>query len=165
MTYRPHLLDPSTLALNTPWRRAYADACGQAFVELALLMPIFTLMLVGAAEFARLAYASIEVSNAARAGVQYGAQTPLTAANIAGMKTAATSDAPDVTNLAATASDFCTCSNGTAITCTNAATTCTARIIEYVQVNTSASVNPTFHIPGLPSTYTLQGTAVMRVEQ
>ena len=40
---------------------------GSALVELALTMPILILLFVGAAEFASLSYASIEVSNAARA--------------------------------------------------------------------------------------------------
>jgi Flp pilus assembly protein TadG len=138
---------------------------GGALIELALIMPVFTLVILGSAEFARLAYAGIEVTNAARAGVQYGAQNHGTAQNTATMQSAATNDSPNVTDLTATASTFCTCSNGTAVTCANAATNCTARIIEYVQVNTSASVNPAFHVPGLPSTYTLKGEAVMRVQQ
>jgi len=138
---------------------------GQAFAELALLLPVFSLLIVGSAEIARLAYASIEVSNAARAGVQYGAQSHITALDISGMQTAALNDASNVKTISATASNFCSCSNGTAITCANASTTCTARILLYVQVSTTATVNPTFHIPTLPSTYKLQGYAAMRVEQ
>ena len=45
-----------------------------------LLVPI----LIGSAEFARAAYAYIEVSNAARAAVAYGAQTHATALDTAG---------------------------------------------------------------------------------
>ncbi len=138
---------------------------GQALVELALVMPIFVLLLIGAAEFARLAYASIEVSNAARAGIQYGAQNRITAMDISGMAQAAANDGSNITSLQATASNFCVCSNGTSITCANAAANCTARILEYVQVNTSAVVNPLFYCPGLPKTFTLQGQATMRVEQ
>ncbi len=138
---------------------------GHAFIELALLMPAFTLVIVGSAEFARLSYCGIEVANAARAGVQYGAQSHGTAQNTSAMQSAATNDSPNVKTLTATASTFCVCSNGTSVTCANAAANCAARIIEYVQVNTSATVNPTFHVPGLPSTYTLTSQAVMRVEQ
>lgn len=146
-------------------RRVCRGNRGHAFVELALLMPVFTLLIVGSAEFARLAFAGIEVADAARAGAEYGAQNHGTAQNTSGMQSAATNDSPNVTNITATASTFCTCSDGTSITCANAAANCSARIIEYVQVNTSAVVNPTFHIPGLPSTYTLKGEAAMRVEQ
>ena len=57
-------------------------------------------VLIGAAEFARAAYAYIEVSNAARAAVQYGAQNDATALDTAGMLTAAKNDyAFDANNL------------------------------------------------------------------
>jgi Flp pilus assembly protein TadG len=155
-------------APRNKWFRLFVrNDCGGAFVELALIMPMFTVLLAGAADFARLAYAGIEVSNAAHAGVQYGAQNRITALDIAGMKTAATNDGPDVTSLRATASNSCVCTNGTSITCANAATACVspARTLQYVQVNTSAAVSPLFHYPGLPTTFNLQGQATMRVEQ
>jgi Flp pilus assembly protein TadG len=148
-------------------RAAIRSESGQAFVELALVLPIFLLLLVGAAELGRIAYASIEVSNAARAGAAYGAQSHITASDPVGIQLAATQDAPDITSISATATQSCSCSDGTAITCANAATSCIspARIIEYVQVNTTAPVNTLFHLPGIPNSITLNGQAIMRVEQ
>jgi hypothetical protein len=61
--------------------------------------------------------------------------------------------------------NFCVCSNGTTITCANAATACSARIIQYVQVNASVSMDPLFHLRGLPTTYTLHAQAIMSAEQ
>src|SRR5271155_3125525 len=90
---------------------------GQALVELALMFPLFILMLVGAAEFGRLAFAGIEVSNAARAGVQYGAQSTVMGSDNAGMQQAAVQDAANLAGLTATASHFCACSNGGGSTC------------------------------------------------
>jgi len=139
--------------------------CGHAFVEFALMLPIFTTLLLGATEFARLAYAAIEVTNAAHAGVLYGAQNHTTAMNTNGMQTAATNDGPNISSITALATTFCNCSDGTSITCANASSTCTARIIKYVKVTTTAVVNPILHFPGLPTTYTLTSTAEMRVEQ
>jgi Flp pilus assembly protein TadG len=142
---------------------------GQALVELALMFPIFILLLVGAAEFGRLAYAAIEISNAARAGAAYGAQSLSTAAPLefANIELAATQDAPNVSGVTAIASRFCECSTGGTIDCTNAIAECPspARMIPYVQVNTTGNVDPLFHIPGLPNTFTLTGQAIMRVEQ
>jgi Flp pilus assembly protein TadG len=140
---------------------------GQAFVELAFVLPIFFILAIGAAELGRLAYASIEVSNAARAAVAYGAQNHSTASDNAGIQAAALQDGPNVTSLQAVATQVCTCSNGTVITCANAGTTCVspARIIESVQVNTSAVVDTLIHLPALPNTFTLRGQATMRVEQ
>lgn len=147
-------------------RRSAGREDGGALVELALLVPMFALMLVGAAEFGRLAYADIEVSNAARAGVAYGAQNHATASDTQGMQTAATQDAPDVTSITATASTFCSCSDGTTITCvTSSLCVSPAHVIEYVQVNTSAPVDTGFHYPVFPTSYTLKGQAIMRVER
>jgi Flp pilus assembly protein TadG len=140
---------------------------GQSLVELALTFPIFILLLIGAAEFGRLAYAAIEVSNAARAGASYGALTHITASDVANIRLVATKDAVDVTGMTATATKFCACSTGGILTCSTALTTCTspARVIEYVQVNTTGTVDPLFHYPGLARTFTLRGQAIMRVEQ
>jgi Flp pilus assembly protein TadG len=146
-------------------RSLLPNESGHAFVELALMLPLFSIIIIGAAEFARLTYALNEVSNAAHAGVQFGAQNHINAHNTNGMQQAATNDGQNVKALKATASNFCACSNGTTITCANAATACSARIIQYVQVNTSVSMDPLFHLPGLPTTYTLHGQAIMRAEQ
>jgi Flp pilus assembly protein TadG len=148
---------------------------GQAFVELALVLPVFTLMLVGIAEVGRLAYASIEVNNAARAGAAYAAQDNTTAADTTNIQLAATQDAPDLTSLSATPSYSCTCESNTGTmtapgACTGISTasgSCPSpsRIVVYVQVNTTAPVATLFHFPGIASSVTLRGQAIMRVQQ
>jgi Flp pilus assembly protein TadG len=145
-------------------RTAMRHTTGGALVELALIVPIFTVLLVGAAEFARLAYAAIEVSNAARAGVAYGSQSSSTASNLTGMQTAATNDSPNVSGLTATATEFWSCSNAPS-TQSSTPPTCTTgnHLLNYVQVRTTATVDPLIHVPGLPTTYTLRGLAIMRV--
>jgi Flp pilus assembly protein TadG len=161
-----------TTRLRQLLRHGLKDEQGQSFVELALTLPVLTVILLGAAEFGRLAYAAIEVSNAARAGVAYGSQTLITAADITGMKNAATNDGSDIltwasVGLSATAFQTCKCSNGTAVTCANAGTTCVspAHVLLYVQVNTQATVDPLFYVYGLPKSYALKGQAIMRVSQ
>lgn len=147
---------------------AMRDSRGQALVETALTIPLLLLLLIGAAEFGRLAYAAIEVSNAARAGVAYGAQSHITASDSSGMETAATQDGSNITGLTATSSHFCTCSsNGAVLACTTSLNTCVSpdRVIEYVQVNTTATITPMFNYPGISRTFTLTGQAIMRAEQ
>jgi Flp pilus assembly protein TadG len=151
-------------------RPLLGGSSGSSLVELALIMPVFTLLLAGAAEFSRLAYFGNEVMNAAHAGAAYGAQTSATASNTAAIQAAASNDAPNLTAIATlttTPTIVCTCSNGTAITCANAATTCLspARTIKFVQVRTSAPVSTPFSVPGLPTSFTLRGKAVMRIER
>lgn len=144
---------------------------GQALVELALVLPVLFLLLIGAAEFGRLAYAAIEVANAARAGVAYGAQNIIAAADIPNIKLAATRDAANFAagTMTVTASSSCACSSApsTLVACSTALTSCaaTSRILNYVQVNTAATIDPLIHVPGLPSTYALNGQAMMRVAE
>jgi Flp pilus assembly protein TadG len=156
------------------FRHEVRESSGQAFVELALILPVLVLMLVGAVEVGRLAYASVEVSNAARAGVAYGAQNSSTAADPANIRLAARQDAPDLTILTATTSLACSCESSAGVitalgSCASNITNLTtcpspSHIIQYVQVQTSAVVPTLFHFPGIPSTVTLGGYAIMRVQ-
>ena len=162
---------------RTPmFRHNLREDKGQAFVELALILPVFVLLLLGAAEVGRLAYAAIEVNNAARAGVAYAAQTHTTASDTSstgGTVLAAQTEAPDITTLTATATLFCSCESSTGTlpapgSCTGVTlTSCPSpsRIVEFVQVNTTAPVNTVFHFPGIPNSVTFQGKATMRVVQ
>jgi Flp pilus assembly protein TadG len=135
----------------------------QALVEFALVMPLLTLLLIGAAELARVVYAAIEVSNAAKAAVQYGAQNVGPAADTAGMTTAAQNEAYDLTGVTVTLGPAsCICSDGAASTCQS--TDCSGSHIEAIlTVNTQATFDPLIHLPGLPTTFTLHGYAVQKV--
>jgi Flp pilus assembly protein TadG len=135
---------------------------GQSAVELALLTPVLVLVLVVAADFSRVYYMSIEAANAARAGVQYGAQSTTKASDTAGMQQAALNDASDLSGLTAIASNFCECPPSIShVTCSS--TTCSGMEM-YVQVNTSAHFQTLVHYPGVPSTVTLNESALMRAE-
>jgi Flp pilus assembly protein TadG len=162
---------------------------GSAFVELALVLPILTLVLIGAAELGRMAYFAIEVSDAARAGVAYGAQSAATAPDTVNIAIAARAAAPDLpSTLSVSSNDPCTCetvttSTGTVTTtpiplsscggsstpatlCPPSTTTGTATfVVNYVQVSTSATVSTMFNYPGIPSSFTLNGFSKMRVLQ
>jgi Flp pilus assembly protein TadG len=160
---------------NTGWRLAFKSPAldgeqGQALVEMALVIPLLLLMLVGVIEFGRIAYFSIEVSNAAHAGVQYGAQSRASAADNAGMVQAALNDGQNVSGLIATASHSCVCSNGSATppsapNCALSDCSSGQRLTVYVQVNTSATVSPLIQYPGVPASFSLSGQAIMRVAQ
>jgi Flp pilus assembly protein TadG len=141
---------------------------GTSMLELAFLLPTLTMLLLGVLEFGRLLFAAIEVTDAARAGVAYGSRTLVTAMDTSGMQTAATNDAPDNISgtMVPTATTICQCSDGTATTCAKAASVCASpkHVLEYVQVKTVASIDPIFHVPGLPTKYTVKGSAIMRVQ-
>jgi Flp pilus assembly protein TadG len=141
---------------------------GSSMLELAFLLPTLAALLVGVLEFGRLLFAGIEVTDAARAGVAYGSRSLVSAMDTTGMQNAALNDAPDNISgtMTATATTTCKCSDGTSYTCSTAAASCQSpkHVMEYVQVNTSATIDPIFHVPGLPTKYTVSRTAIMRVQ-
>jgi Flp pilus assembly protein TadG len=138
---------------------------GGGLVELALLMPVFAGMLLTSVEFAFVAYDNIEVADAARAGAAYGSQSSSTASDTMGMQNVAKAAGPDVSGLSATASEEYSCSNS-ASTLRASLQTCTSgnRVLTYVEVSTTASITPPIRVPGVPSSFTLNGLAIMRVQ-
>jgi Flp pilus assembly protein TadG len=141
-------------------RRLLVSPEGTNLIEFAFVVPLLVVMLLGTIDIGQLAYVYIEVSNAARAGVAYGAQTHVTASDDPGMTQAAQNDAPNM-GLTATPAHFCECSDGSPSTCSVGA--CSGdHLVEYVQVDTSATYQPWFPCPGIPSSVTVTGTAKMR---
>src|ERR1700720_3185186 len=108
---------------------------GQSLVELGLMLPVLGLLLFGAIDFGRAYYLSIEVTNAARAGAQFGVEN----ASSAGMQNAATSDAPDVPGITATASYGCECPDGSGQIPGCSSSPGCANAVNYVQVTTTAT--------------------------
>src|SRR5579875_2136007 len=57
------------------------DEYGQGMVELALCLPLFLLLILGAAEIGSIAWDSIEINNAAHAGAQFASLSHANASN------------------------------------------------------------------------------------
>lgn len=133
---------------------------GQALIEAAIAAPLLFLVLVGGAELARVAYAAIEIQNAAEAAALYGAQTPgaVIGTTNTGAQQVAQSDAGNLTGVNATYSTTPYCSDGSAPDPTTSS--CSTGIPEtMLNVTTTVSFDPLIHIPGLPSTFNLGGHA------
>ncbi|HSU19938.1 MAG TPA: TadE/TadG family type IV pilus assembly protein [Acidobacteriaceae bacterium] len=140
---------------------------GQSLVELAVALPLFLILILGTAEMANIAWAAVQISNAARAGAQYGSQSHANASDSASVQTAAKNDAPSITNLQVTVTQPCKCISSTGTdtgnACTLAACPSPNVIMPFIQVNTEAAVTPFMRYPGLPASYTLKGQALMGV--
>ncbi len=138
---------------------------GSALVELALSVPLLLLMLLGAAEFARVAYAAIEVTNAAHSAVMYAASGSSASSDRPGIGNAAAADSPNLVGTNAVSvtsvSSTCTCSDGktTPSSCTDNSTCQNAQstMITTVTVQTQATYSPLIHVPSSPLTFTLHG--------
>ena len=133
---------------------------GQTIVELALLLPVLLLLLVGVTEVGRYAYFDILVSNAARAGAQYGAQSLIQAADATGIEAAAHNDG--LKTMLVTTQQLCGCNLGVPpVACGG---TC-AKPQVYVEVTASDTYNSLFQYPGFPAQFTPSSTVTMRVSQ
>jgi Flp pilus assembly protein TadG len=144
--------------------RGLRSGRGNVLVETSMLLPVLVTLLIAAYEIAAAAYTSVEVSNAALAGVQYGAQSAATAGDTKGIQTAASNDAPNITLGTTTVSHSCICANGAASTCQP--TDCSgSATITILTVKTQATFAPVLHMPGIPSSFTMYGQAVQKVMQ
>jgi Flp pilus assembly protein TadG len=145
------------------WKRGRGES-GSGLLELALTISLLIILALGATDFARAFYAAIEVSDAARAGAQYGSQNTATAADSTGMVNAAKANAPNLVGVTGTASQ-CTCATGSTVA-TCATTYCANNPRgNFVTVNTQVAFSTIAPYPGIPSSLTLAGRAVMAVGQ
>jgi Flp pilus assembly protein TadG len=110
-------------------RRLAADRRGNLMLEFALALPILFLLLVGLLDLGRFGLQKSAMLQGAREGAQYGIVAPDDTANIQ----ATAQNATGLTGVTATASTFCECVSGTAVSCTS---TCSggATIKKYVTV-------------------------------
>jgi Flp pilus assembly protein TadG len=143
-------------------RRSDRVSRGQSLVEFAAVAPVLILLLLAVADFGRVFFVSITLNNAARAGTQYGIQSPANAADVSGMQQAAQSDASSISGVAATASERCECPDGSTQACDFSPACSDMRV--YVEVDTTGSFQTLLNYPGIPSSISLTGKSVMRAE-
>jgi Flp pilus assembly protein TadG len=98
------------MTLRGRWR---TDA-GGALVELALVLPVLILVFVGTVDFGRVFYASQSLTNAARAGAQYGAASASRSGDFAGMESTAEA-ATNLSGVTAAASRLCQCATNAGV--------------------------------------------------
>ena len=151
---------------------------GTAMLEFAIALPLLLLVLAGAVDFGSACYVAIEVSNAARAGAQYGAQNGQTMIDANGIILAAKNEA---TNILAScsgaagktcwganypqASYGCECADGTGIQTGTTTCSCSGgkNQVNFVLVTTQAIYYPMIPWQGFNKTYTFNGVAKIRV--
>lgn len=156
-------------------RRRLRDDSGNAIVELAVAFSVLAApLMLGVSEVSFMVYDSIEVSNAANAGAQYGMISSTLANDTAGIQRAARAEASDLgSNLTVTPTIYYACSSALSGThyssTTAAAAACPANAanhyLEFVQVSTSATIVPPVKIPGMSGAWNLQGLSVMEVQE
>lgn len=151
--------------------RCWLSEKGQSAVEFAFIVPVLALLLVVISDFGRIFFIGIAVNNAARVGAQYGSQTNTTAADSAGMVSEASADGANIPNFQTPTASQCTCGTPnppTTPACSTISQTYCADASSnavYVTVDTSATFNTILNYPGVPSSMTLKGQAIMQVQE
>jgi Flp pilus assembly protein TadG len=141
-------------------KRWLGSESGTSMVEFALILPVFLFLLIGMIETGRYVYLAILASHAARAGVQYGAQSIFTATDTAGVQNAAVQDAQGLSNWVVTVSHFCT-NNGALVTCPTGEPT--SSIAYYIQVQVTGRFTSLLNYPGIQNSVPITSTAIMRL--
>jgi Flp pilus assembly protein TadG len=140
---------------------------GQALVELAVSISLLFLILLAAVEFGRATYAAIEVSNAAKAAVQYGAMNGGPVGDTAGILNAIQGDSFNLGNTVTISAGYPTVSNACSDGSTYSATTgCTnSHLLRTLTVKTETTFQPLIGWQGFPTSFKLYGYAQQLVLQ
>ena len=164
------------MKMKIPRRSLPIAQAGVALIEFAIVLPLLMMLLIGLIEVGRLAYFTIEVSNAAHAGAHYGAISPTS--TIQGMHDATISDGQNsISNLTVTQNNY-VCACWDTVTHTEAPATPTAAAcgqpcssggtsVTYAQVTAQGTINTLFNYSGigLANSWTVSRTAIIRVAQ
>jgi Flp pilus assembly protein TadG len=120
---------------------------GAAAVELAVLLPFLTYLLVGAVDFARVFYYSLTIMNCAREGAIYASTSAANSTNTTGIQSAAVADAAGFSPAPTVSSVTGTDSSSNPI----------------VTVTVSYPFKTITNYPGIPNSVTLVRTVQMRI--
>jgi Flp pilus assembly protein TadG len=145
-------------------RRFRGGESGIAAMEFALATPMLVLLMTGGFDFGRAMYEQSRISSAARAGVQYAAQSSSAWTDTNNIIAAVRNDASDTTSSLTVTTGKCTCPTGsplcsTTTTCTGSTTTGT-----YVQVTVAESVGTLVNYPFLTSPINLTSQSLIRIQ-
>ena len=137
---------------------------GSTLVELALLLPVFILVLAGIANYAFWIEEKIQLQEAAAAGAAY-ATIPGNGSDVTGMIAAARAASPQFNvAMTVTAVNTYSCSpGGAAVASTATCSGLSAGPLLFAQVKTSATEFPVLKYLGMPTSMTMQGYASYEV--
>ena len=137
---------------------------GGALVELAVVLPVIVLIAIGVMDYGRVYYTSISVSNAARAGAEWGAYGAIgSVTQDARIQSFAQLEAAEAGTVTVTSSHVCRCSpGGGTVSCTVECSGGYGAPQVYVTATATKSVALLLRYPGLPATVTISRSATFR---
>lgn len=141
-------------------RNAIKAQSGNTAVELALVLPLLMLILLGTADFGRGFAQWIAIQQAARSGTQYASVDTTHYLDTAGTETAALADIPNIAGATATATSYCTCGWSGQFDCS---VVCSSKR-QYMQVVVQANFTTIAPYPGIPATTAVTAKSIMRLK-
>ena len=137
---------------------------GTAATELALMIGILAVVLMGTIDLSRVFFFEGTVDGASRAGAQWGIRSNGYSGDSSGIQEAAGYNAGDIDTLTASSSRECLCEgSSTEVDCITG--TCTAGVPQvYVTVTTETTFNTLFGWLGLPDIIPLSSKTTFRVQ-
>ncbi len=140
-------------------RAAGTDERGNVTVELAFVLPVALLILVGIFDFGFATFETMSLRSAARAGGQYALINPSDAAGLE--QVVRNSTFVDGADVEVTYNPYCQCPSGTTVSCSTG--TCGSQsFYRLYEVTVTKPYSAIFPYPGIPDSMTLTGTAVFR---
>ena len=147
-------------------QRLPRDDSGNVTIEFGFVIVFLVTLAIGAYDFGNLGYQKIAITNAARAGSQYGVQDMSTAEDTAGMIQAARNDFNDTANaLTISATNYYYCPNQTPNIVADESVVCDDGTYSYfyVEVTVQDDIDLMFPYPYVSSPQTVASTNTMRV--
>ncbi len=147
----------------TTLKKLVRRRAGNVTIEFGFVILFMITLALGAYDFGNLGYQKIAITNAARAGAQYGVQDQVTAADTDGMVQAARNDAADVDEvLTISARQYCSCPGQGEVSCSVICDDDSFSYM-YVEVTAEGQVELLFPYPYVTSPQTVASTNTMRV--
>ena len=141
---------------------------GAATAELAVILPLCFVVLLGTVDFGRAMYELTVVANAATTGARYGSHDAAHSGDISGIQDAARDDLATSLPTEAVIVDaerYCVCEDSGEIDCVTGVCMGGPGLKRvYVRVRVDKPFTTLFPYPGVPSAVTLSREAQMRVQ-
>lgn len=134
---------------------------GSALIEMAIVLPVFGLLLMGAVDLSRTLYLNEIAVSAARAGAQGALAGDAQNPDLKAIEAIAVADGA-VAGLTAKATVVCACGVEAAQPCE--AVKCAANRASYLRVETEAPERPLLRYPGVGPELTVRGSATVRLQ-
>jgi Flp pilus assembly protein TadG len=141
-----------------------SDRRGTAAIEFGLISPFLLTLIIGLTEVGMAAFESMQVKDAAEAGVLYASQHPTDIAGIQSAVVNATSTSGIIATPAPTS--FCGCPGASGITVGNCISLCASGSAQgqYVRVNANLTHSVILSFPGFTNPLVLTSAATLRIQ-